>query len=256
VLPVDVLQEHCTVLLTADPLTTSPTPPASTAHAPALLQEASSYQPAVRPERRRQVIDEMVAYAPAALQILASCLSAQAAMTHAKEQVLEAFTSWLKLTGGAGLTGPMLMQSPLARCVGGVGACVRAFVLAGWLTGWLAGCRHSSTMYGHCPAVAGSASEQEHPKHSLSCTGAPTHRRLLLWAALQHTCRAALEGLRDADTFFPAVDAVVELIYCTSHRGRPKDDMAPLVQLIVPEVMALKPRCGGLGWVERRCGRE
>ena len=63
----------------------------------------------------------------------------------------------------------------------------------------------------------------------------------------QRTCRAALEGLRDANTFFPAVDAVVELIYCTSHRGRPKDDIAALVQLIVPEVMALKPRCGAGG---------
>jgi hypothetical protein len=81
------------------------------------------------------VIDEMVAYAPAALQILSSCLSAQAAMTHAKEQVLEAFTSWLKLTGGAGLTGPMLMQSPLARCAG-----------FSWLAGWLAGWRHGSSM--------------------------------------------------------------------------------------------------------------
>ena len=54
--------------------------------------------------------------------------------------------------------------------------------------------------------------------------------------------RAALEGLRSSDTFFSAVDAVVELIYCTSQRGRPKEDMAPLVQLIVAEVMALKPR--------------
>ncbi|EFN54933.1 hypothetical protein CHLNCDRAFT_134668 [Chlorella variabilis] len=131
-----------------------------------LPQEASSYQPAVRPERRRAVIDEMMAYAPQALQILSGCLSAP--LPRAQEQVLDAFTSWLKLTGGVGLTGPMLMQSPLVR--------------------------------------------------------------------------AALEGLRSADTFFSAVDAVVELIYCTSQRGRPKDDMAPLVQLIVPEVMALKPR--------------
>ncbi|KAL4452442.1 hypothetical protein ABPG75_008104 [Micractinium tetrahymenae] len=131
-----------------------------------LPQEASSYQPAVRPERRRQVVDEMMAYAPQALQILASCLSAP--LPRAREQALDAFTSWLKLTGGMGLNGPMLMQSPLVR--------------------------------------------------------------------------AALEGLRSSDTFFAAVDAVIELIYCTSHRGRPKEDMAPLVQLIVPEVMALKPR--------------
>ncbi|PSC72289.1 transportin-3 isoform X1 [Micractinium conductrix] len=131
-----------------------------------LPQEASSYQPAVRPERRRQVVDEMMAYAPQALQILASCLAAP--LSRAREQALDAFTSWLKLTGGTGLNGAMLMQSPLVR--------------------------------------------------------------------------AALEGLRSSDTFFAAVDAVIELIYCTSHRGRPKDDMAPLVQLIVPEVMALKPR--------------
>ena len=38
------------------------------------------------------------------------------------------------------------------------------------------------------------------------------------------------------------MDAVIELIYCTSRLGRPRDDMAPLVQLIVPEVMALRPR--------------
>ncbi|KAI3438282.1 hypothetical protein D9Q98_000717 [Chlorella vulgaris] len=131
-----------------------------------LPQEASSYQPAVRPERRRAVLDEMMAAAPQALQILAGCLAAP--LPRVQEQVLDAFTSWLKLTGGVGLSGAMLMQSPLVR--------------------------------------------------------------------------AALEGLRSADTFFPAVDAAVELIYCTSERGRPKEDMAPLVQLIVPEVMALKPR--------------
>lgn len=43
-----------------------------------------------------------------------------------------------------------------------------------------------------------------------------------------------------------ATDAVIELIYCTSERGRPKDDMTRLVQMIVPEVMALRPRCAVL----------
>lgn len=57
--------------------------------------------------------------------------------------------------------------------------------------------------------------------------------------------RAALEGLRSSDVFFPATDAVIELIYCTSQRGRPRDDMAQLVQMIVPEVMALRPRWAG-----------
>eukprot|EP00887_Chlorella_sp_A99_P006855 scaffold2.g6855.t1 len=131
-----------------------------------LPQEASSYQPALRPERRRGMHDEMVAYTPQALQILSTCLPAPGPRT--KEQVLEAFTSWLKLTGGQVLDGPGLTGSPLVR--------------------------------------------------------------------------AALEGLRAADAFFPATEAVVELIYCTSRRGRPKDEMAQLVQLIVPEVMALRPR--------------
>ncbi len=54
---------------------------------------------------------------------------------------------------------------------------------------------------------------------------------------------AALTGLRTADdSFFAAADAVIELIYCTSDRGRPRADMAPLVQMIVPEVMGLRPR--------------
>lgn len=61
-----------------------------------------------------------------ALQILASCLSAP--LPRAREQALDAFTSWLKLTGGMGLNGPMLMQSPLVRCaaggLGGLPACI------------------------------------------------------------------------------------------------------------------------------------
>lgn len=46
-----------------------------------------------------------------------------------------------------------------------------------------------------------------------------------------------------------ATDAVIELIYCSSVRGRPKEDYARLVQGIVPEVMALRPRwvSGGPG---------
>lgn len=40
-------------------------------------QEVGSYRPAVRPQRRRQMQDEVVAEAPLALQVLASCLHAQ-----------------------------------------------------------------------------------------------------------------------------------------------------------------------------------
>jgi hypothetical protein len=67
----------------------------------------------VRPERRRAVIDEMVAYTPQALQVLAGCLVAP--LPRVREQVLDAFTAWLKLTGGCGITGAMLMDSPLVR---------------------------------------------------------------------------------------------------------------------------------------------
>jgi transportin-3 len=54
---------------------------------------------------------------------------------------------------------------------------------------------------------------------------------------------AALEGLSgDGDGFYAATDAVIELIYCTSHHGRPRDEMAAIVQVLVPQVMALRPR--------------
>jgi hypothetical protein len=70
----------------------------------------------LRPERRRAVVDEMLACAPQALQVLAACLGAP--LPRVREQVLDAFTSWLKLTGGANLGGAALMQSPLVRCAG------------------------------------------------------------------------------------------------------------------------------------------
>ena len=39
------------------------------------MQEVGSYRPAVRPERRRAMQREIVASAPHALQVLASCLN-------------------------------------------------------------------------------------------------------------------------------------------------------------------------------------
>ena len=38
------------------------------------VQEAGSYRPAVRPERRRAMVAELVNAVPAALQVLATCL--------------------------------------------------------------------------------------------------------------------------------------------------------------------------------------
>jgi hypothetical protein len=40
-----------------------------------LPQEAGSYRPAVRPERRRQMYDELKASFPVALAVLTKCLS-------------------------------------------------------------------------------------------------------------------------------------------------------------------------------------
>ena len=50
---------------------------------------------------------------------------------------------------------------------------------------------------------------------------------------------AAMEGLKSADTFEDASDAVCELVLCTSSRGEPEPHMLPLVQLLVPVVCLL-----------------
>ncbi|KAL4538826.1 hypothetical protein Ndes2526B_g02895 [Nannochloris sp. 'desiccata'] len=143
-----------------------------------LPQEAGGYQPSLRPERRRQVKEEMEAALSQALSVLGDCLARIDA--RGREQALEAFAAWLKLSGGAGVTGPTLLQTPLTS--------------------------------------------------------------------------AALEGLRSSDSFYAAADAVVEMIYCSSHSGRPRDDMAPLVQALVPQIMALRPRfhiCAAQALAER-----
>lgn len=132
-------------------------------------QEAGSYHPSLRPERRRQAHQEMVAATPQALTVLSGCLTS--ADTKGREQTLEALAAWLKLCAGEGLSGAALLQSPLIT--------------------------------------------------------------------------AALEGLQSPSTsgvFFSSVDAVIELIYCTSKGGVPREDMGSLVQAIVPSVMSLRPR--------------
>ena len=47
-----------------------------------------------------------------------------------------------------------------------------------------------------------------------------------------------MQGLQAADDalFDACVDAVCELIYCTSSRGEADPNMLPLVQLVVPAV--------------------
>ena len=47
---------------------------------------------------------------------------------------------------------------------------------------------------------------------------------------------------KEEDAFYAAVDAVVEIIYCSSVQGRPKAELAGLVQALVAEVMGLLPQ--------------
>ncbi|KAK9116972.1 hypothetical protein Sjap_015919 [Stephania japonica] len=61
-----------------------------------LPQEAFSHKIAARPERRRQFEKELISSVGVALDILTACLS----LNEHKEQVLEAFASWLRLRHG------------------------------------------------------------------------------------------------------------------------------------------------------------
>lgn len=47
---------------------------------------------------------------------------------------------------------------------------------------------------------------------------------------------AALDGLTSESAFDEAVDATVELVYCTSTGGQPEPSMLPVVSIIVPSV--------------------
>eukprot|EP00850_Spirogloea_muscicola_P000526 SM000002S05606 [mRNA] locus=s2:1152982:1161233:- [translate_table: standard] len=131
-----------------------------------LPQEASSYKIAIRPERRRQFISELVAAVPEALNLLAASLLKGSG--GAKEQVLLAFAAWLRISNGN----------------------VSASVLA---------------------------------SHPLTIS--------------------ALDGLARPETFDAAVEAVCELIRFSV--GSSSADIAanmPLIQILVPRVMALRPR--------------
>ncbi|KAK9827594.1 hypothetical protein WJX81_001986 [Elliptochloris bilobata] len=77
-----------------------------------LPQEAGSYRPAVRPERRRAMVAELVSAVPAVLQVLATCLELH--HDRSREQVLEAFGAWLRVAAGsAHLDGAALAAHPL-----------------------------------------------------------------------------------------------------------------------------------------------
>ncbi|GLT66515.1 hypothetical protein SLA2020_388750 [Shorea laevis] len=72
-----------------------------------LPEEVYNYKIAARPERRRQFEKELTSQMEVALSILTACLS----MNELKEQVLEAFASWLRLKHG--IPGSVLASHPL-----------------------------------------------------------------------------------------------------------------------------------------------
>ncbi|KAK3170493.1 hypothetical protein Dsin_032664 [Dipteronia sinensis] len=72
-----------------------------------LPEEVFNYKIAARPERRRQFEKELTAQMEVALNILTACLQ----INELKEQVLEAFASWLRLKHK--IPGPVLASHPL-----------------------------------------------------------------------------------------------------------------------------------------------
>ncbi|CAF2036984.1 unnamed protein product [Brassica napus] len=74
-----------------------------------LPEETFNYKIAARPDRRRQFENELTSQMEAALSILTACLN----ITELKEQVLEAFASWLRLRHG--IPGAVLACHPLVH---------------------------------------------------------------------------------------------------------------------------------------------
>ncbi|XP_048443658.1 transportin MOS14-like isoform X2 [Pyrus x bretschneideri] len=72
-----------------------------------LPEEVFNYKIAARPERRRQFEKELTSQMEIALNILTACLN----INELKEQVLEAFASWLRLKHG--IPGSVLASHPL-----------------------------------------------------------------------------------------------------------------------------------------------
>ncbi|KAG6754015.1 hypothetical protein POTOM_042023 [Populus tomentosa] len=73
------------------------------------FQEVFNYKIAARPERRRQFEKELTSQIEVALNILTACLK----ISELKEQVLEAFASWLRLRHG--IPGSLLACHPLVH---------------------------------------------------------------------------------------------------------------------------------------------
>ncbi|KAK8935810.1 hypothetical protein KSP39_PZI012852 [Platanthera zijinensis] len=74
-----------------------------------LPEEAYNYRIAARPERRRQFEEELASSAKYALNLLTACLN----FSELKEQVLESFASWLRLSRG--VSASTLASHPLVQ---------------------------------------------------------------------------------------------------------------------------------------------
>jgi transportin-3 len=160
-------------------------------------QEAGSWRPAVRPERRRAYAAELSAATPGALALLAQCAASRTAGgAGVPPATLEAYAGWVRLAQGRDGSGHPLPGPPPP------------------------------------PPGCDAAALAAHP--------------LTL---------AALDGLAEGESFDAAVEAVSELIRATSAAAPPAaadaDEppppgldprAAPLVALLVPRVMALRPR--------------
>lgn len=73
----------------------------------------------------------------------------------------------------------------------------------------------------------------------LRLTGNKTQPVLLQQCRL---VQVALDGLQREESFFAAVDAIIEVIYCSSEKGRPKAGLEHVVQTLVSHVMGLLPQ--------------
>ena len=192
----------------------------------AALQEAGSYRPAVRPQRRREMVQELVTALPNALQLLASllqqpsgkpcCLRSPATLPcmHVATQiditvipyssstpVHPAYKSCMRWIEQPGLLHVVTVADWSALGAGATPVAAKVLVaFAEWLK------------LGDAASLQG-ASLAQHP-----------------------LLAAALEGLASESAFDEAVDATVELVYCTSSGGQPEPSMLPVVSIIVPSV--------------------
>ncbi|RWR88742.1 transportin MOS14 isoform X1 [Cinnamomum micranthum f. kanehirae] len=173
-----------------------------------LPQETFSYKISARPERRRQFEKELISSVEDALNLLTACLS----LNELKEQVLEAFASWIRLSHG--IPAPTLASHPLVLAA-----------LSGLNSDQLLEAAvNGSTL----KAVTESALITEIANRAWKMA----EFRHIIQSANDMADRLAKEGM---------FDVVSELIhYTVAERSGGLSAQMPLVQVLVPHVMGLK----------------